>query len=87
MLSAKFLGETVSPVGAIWRHYELQPGGPLPRYVIVSAVYAMFTGDETYIFAANDAGQVTGWIELEGSFRGSKDHEMALRNAGYGVLS
>lgn len=53
--------------------------------VVVSAVDAMFSGPETYIFGANKNGTITNWIELPGSFKGSWDHIEALRRAGYGV--
>jgi len=56
-------------------------------YVIVSAVDAYLTGPETYIFPATNAGKVKDWGEMEGSFRGALDHEMALDNAGYGVAA
>lgn len=52
-------------------------------YVVVSATFAPFTGPETYIFPADERGEVLDWIELEGSFRGGLDHEKALSNAGY----
>jgi hypothetical protein len=52
-------------------------------YVIISAVYADFTGPETYMFPANENAEVLSWGELDGSFRGGLDHEKALQNAGY----
>lgn len=70
-------------------------------YVIVSAVtlptagYVPFVdsfvhgenaAEETYIFACDEAGKITQWGELKGSFKGAKDHARALRNAGYEVL-
>lgn len=58
------------------------------RHVIVSASnhpkYGIY---ETYIFPCDSTGKLTGWGELPGSFRGGLDHEQALRNAGYEVLS
>ncbi|WP_280350401.1 hypothetical protein [Nocardia abscessus] len=55
------------------------------EYVIVSALSAAFdTGDaETYIFPADENGEVTSWGELRGSIRGFYDHELALKGAGY----
>jgi hypothetical protein len=75
------------------RVYELDP--PMDddpeswRYVIVSAVDAMFSGPETYIFPAEKTGDVfttADMCELDGSFKGALDHEQALSNAGYEVL-
>lgn len=55
------------------------------EYVVVSEVNAMFSGPETFIFPADEAGKITSWGELDGSFRGAKDHKRALQNAGYVV--
>jgi hypothetical protein len=56
------------------------------NYVVVSAVVASYTGPETYIFPCNEAGEITDYIELEGSFRGELDHHKALSLGGYEVL-
>jgi hypothetical protein len=63
---------------------EYAENGPF-EYVVVSATNAYMTGPETYIFPADEKGEITSWGELEGSFRGSLDHEKALRNAGYKI--
>lgn len=55
------------------------------KFVVVSAVIAMYSGAETYIFPANEEGEILDWGELDGSFRGGLDHEQALSNAGYEV--
>jgi hypothetical protein len=55
------------------------------EHVVVSAVYAMMSGPETYIFGANKKGEIQNWGELEGSFRGSLNHREALEGAGYTV--
>lgn len=65
-------------------------GSDIPKsratHVIVSATNAMFSGPETYIFPADGkTDDPLDWRELEGSFRGGKDHERALRAAGYVV--
>ena len=54
-------------------------------FVIVSAVIAMFTGAETYIFPATKDGEAINHLEMYGSFRGELDHIQALNNAGYTV--
>jgi hypothetical protein len=59
--------------------------GELTAYVIVSAAVVPFSGPETYIFPANEDGDVLNWGELDGSYRGGLDHEEALRGAGYEV--
>jgi hypothetical protein len=66
--------------------YRLSPPLGDIEYVVVSAVVA-YSGPETYIFPADESGEVTGWCELHGSFRGELDHAAALEGAGYEVQS
>ena len=69
-----------------WKHYRLSDTDLSPSgYVIVSAM-AMYSGPETYIFPADEAGKVTDWGELDGSYRGGLDHDAALTGAGYTVV-
>lgn len=60
--------------------------GKSVSHVVVSAVIAMFSGPETYIFPADRDGEVVSWGEMEGSYRGGLDHEQALQNAGYRLV-
>lgn len=94
--TATFISTKTSASGAEQRLYRVYPPaqyndfGPDEQqtdYVIVSAVYVPMSGPETYIFAANEEGEVIDWIELSGSFRGDYDHERALKQAGYEVVS
>lgn len=55
------------------------------NYVVVSAVNAFDTGDETYIFPANEKGEIVSWGELDGSMKGTRSHAEALANAGYTI--
>lgn len=57
------------------------------EYVIVSGVFAMFSGPETYIFPATADGEVADWGELDGSFQGGINHEEALSGAGYEIAA
>lgn len=54
-------------------------------FVIVSGVNAFETGLETYIFPSDKKGKPLNMTELRGSFRGSINHEKALRGAGYEI--
>lgn len=59
------------------------------KYVIVSATVVPLTGPETYIFGARKAGDavaIADYGELEGSYRGGLNHDVALHNAGYTVI-
>lgn len=64
------------------------------EYVIVSAVnlevslgmiLPEWQKTETYIFPADEDGEVIDWSELPGSQKGTLDHADALRDAGYEV--
>lgn len=55
------------------------------EFVAVSATVAPFSGPETYIFPADEEGNVTGWGELPGSCRGTLDIEGVLEGEGYVV--
>jgi hypothetical protein len=55
------------------------------KYVIVSATSVMFSGPETYVFPADEQGNVVNWSELDGSFKGGLDHRRALTEAGFTV--
>ena len=61
--------------------YKLDPKHDGVEYVVVSAVEAY----ETYIFPADESGNVEEYIEMDGSFRGGLDHAEALRGLGYQV--
>ena len=67
------------------RLFRCDPPLAASKFVIVSAVMAMFSGPETYIFPATKDGKIANWGELPGSFRGALDHNEALENAGYTV--
>ena len=54
-------------------------------HVVVSSAFVMLSGPETYIFPSDEHGNVSSWLELEGSTRGNISHEDALENAGYRV--
>jgi len=55
------------------------------KFVAVSATNAKFSGPETYIFPANEDGEVIAWGEMNGSYRGGLDHVEALNGLGYQV--
>ena len=54
-------------------------------YVMVSAGHTWDHGDETYIFGANEEGEVLNWGELTGSYTGGLSHKEALAGAGYEI--
>lgn len=53
------------PIGYDW-DYETDEHAETTSYVVVSATIAMFTGAETYIFPANEDGEVVSYGELPG---------------------
>jgi hypothetical protein len=58
------------------------------KWVVVSALDSAFdTGiSECYIFAAADNGEVVDWGELDGSERGTTNHQYVLASAGYELV-
>jgi hypothetical protein len=77
----------LDPPLSLEHDWDEESKGKMTDHVVVSSVDAYSSGPETYIFAANAEGEVTGWLELEGSFRGGKSHGKALRGAGYEVIT
>lgn len=69
------------------RYYRCNPAFPGPdglEFDCVAVSAAMVMGEpETYIFGCDDRGKIILWSELDGSFKGGLDHELALSNAGY----
>ncbi|MHA2094583.1 MAG: hypothetical protein ACW98F_08140 [Candidatus Hodarchaeales archaeon] len=55
------------------------------NYVVVSAVVALFSGPETFIFPSDKDGNTLDMLELPGSSRGHLNHIKALNDAGYSV--
>lgn len=68
------------------RLYQLSEPLDGNEYVVVSGISNRW-GTETYIFGADQSGEITNWGELEGSFKGSIDHAEALEGAGYEVAA
>jgi hypothetical protein len=63
--------------------YKLEPPIDDMTHIVVSAVMALDTGQaETLIFAANEATaetqEPTSWTDLDGSLKGTLDHEEAI---------
>lgn len=87
----KKIATLVRMTAASWRGhaglYRLDPPLEGHTYVVVSAVVAVaYIGAETYIFGADENGEVTNWGALDGSIRGESCHTTALRNAGYEIV-
>jgi hypothetical protein len=55
------------------------------EYVVVSSVFAAYSGPETFIFPAREDGEVLSMLEMSGSQKGDVTHEQALSDAGYAV--
>lgn len=66
--------------------YELSEPLDDATHVVVSAADVPYSGPETFIFPADAKGEVTGWGELDGSYRGGLSHDAALTKAGYAVI-
>lgn len=66
--------------------YKCEPPHEGHCFVVASSVNAPFSGPETYLFPANEKGEVQDWGELAGSMRGDWDHSKVFRIAGYELV-
>ena len=55
-------------------------------YVVVSAVREGPEGPEAFIYASDEEGKTKSMLEMNGSRRGTLDHEEVLLAAGYLVI-
>jgi len=83
MMEAKLLKHDLAGFQGSANLYQVDPPLDGHEYVVVSAAMVPFSGPETYIFPASKEGIIYNFGELEGSYRGGLDHEIALKNAGY----
>jgi hypothetical protein len=83
--TARFISDVNCTATGNQKLYKLDPPLDEHRFVVVSAAVAPYSGPETYIFPADERGNITDWLELDGSFRGALDHEKALAGAGYEI--
>ena len=65
--------------------YRMDPPYEGHEYVIASSIDNMW-GFETYLFPSNAAGEVTDWLEMEGSQRGTDDHDEIFEGIGYTIV-
>jgi len=63
--------------------WEVLPRIEGNKYVITSTSNVQFTGPETYMFAADEKGNIIDWGELPGSYRGKLDHKKCFESIGY----
>lgn len=58
------------------------------NYVVVSALPGALDTNrcETFIFKANEKGDITDWTEMKGSTNSTMSHKVALKNAGYKLM-
>lgn len=64
--------------------FELDPPYYSNKYVVSSAIENEFAM-ETYLFAADEEGNITNWLELPGSVRYVYDPYLPFVEAGYDV--
>lgn len=69
--------------GTVWDDDGNEAPEGQTDHIVISATNVMFSGPETYIFAADKTGEVISWSEMPGSFKGGLDHNMALSRAGF----
>lgn len=65
--------------------WEVLPRIDGHKYVITSVSNVQFTGPETYMFAADEKGNIINWGELPGSYRGELNHQKCFENLDYKI--
>ena len=65
--------------------WEVLPRIEGNKYVITSTSNVQFTGPETYMFAADEKGNIINWGELPGSYRGELNHQKCFENINYQI--
>lgn len=66
--------------------YDEDDATMLIHYVIASSITGGFFGTETYLFPANEDGEITSWCELAGSQKDVTFYETVFNDIGYTVL-
>jgi hypothetical protein len=62
--------------------YRCDPKHEGHEFVVVSSIDNHW-GYETYLFPANDKGEVIDWMEMQGSQKGTQSHTVVWTVAGY----
>lgn len=52
---------------------------------VVTSASLVFGTPETFIFPADDEGNILDWGEMDGSYRGGLNHERAILGAGWSI--
>lgn len=65
--------------------WEVLPRIDGHKFVITSVSNVQFSGPETYMFAADEKGNIVDWCELPGSYRGDLNHEKCFEEIGYKI--
>lgn len=64
--------------------YKVSPAIEGYEHVVASGISNIW-GTETYLFGANESGEIVVWSELPGSIRGVVDHEAAFDSIDYKI--
>jgi hypothetical protein len=80
MKTARFV-KNINDFKGVAKLYQTDDG-----YIVVSAANVPFSGPETYIFESDSNGNITNWMELEGSYQGGLSHDKALEGGGYVLI-
>jgi hypothetical protein len=59
---------------------------PTDQFLVILSAVTVLGEPETYIFPANEAGEVVSWTEMPGSQKGTLSHDQVLVSLGYTVV-
>ena len=63
--------------------WEVMPRIGGNKYVVTSVSNLNRLGVETYMFGADEQGNIIDWSELQGSYSGGQDHHKCFKNIEY----
>ena len=90
MYTAKLVSRIPTHAGLDQALYRCDPPLEGHQYVVASAADIpgqAFRIYETYLFPANELGDITDWGELTGSMKDTLSHEEAFASAGYLIVA
>lgn len=65
--------------------FRMEPPYLGHEYIVASAANVPYSGAEVYLFPADRDGEITDWVNLDGSERGTLNIDRVLHKIGYEI--